>query len=163
MKIAISSDIHDNLVNLKKFLNWSRENKIERIFCTGDICNRETLKFLAENFKEEIFLVKGNVELYEEDYLKSFSNIKYFNKIGIFEIEKYKIGLCHEPFLVDKILEKEDVDYIFYGHTHKPWTEERIGAKIYNPGTLGGVFYKATFAMWDTDKDEVELKILETL
>jgi predicted phosphodiesterase len=54
-------------------------------------------------------------------------------------------------------------DIIFYGHTHKPWIEIKNGIQIVNPGTLGGVFTPATFAVWDTDKREPELKLLASL
>jgi len=54
-------------------------------------------------------------------------------------------------------------DIIFYGHTHKPWIEEKNGVKLVNSGTLGGVFQKATFAVWDTDQDEPELKIIDLI
>ncbi|MFH1192432.1 MAG: metallophosphoesterase family protein [bacterium] len=54
-------------------------------------------------------------------------------------------------------------DYVFYGHTHKPW-EEMVGeCKLLNPGTLAGMFYRATFAVWDTVNNKFSLKILEKL
>ncbi|MCK4745114.1 metallophosphoesterase family protein, partial [Candidatus Parcubacteria bacterium] len=51
MKVAIISDIHDNIPNLKKGLAYCAENNIEKIFCCGDVTNSETLKFLADNFQ----------------------------------------------------------------------------------------------------------------
>jgi len=161
MKIAVISDMHDNLVNLEKFFSWCKIKKIEKIICCGDVTNSETLNILARGFNDKIYLVGGNIELYNEESLKQYPNIKYYGKIGIVEIDKHKIGICHEPFLIDKILEKEKVDYIFYGHTHKPWIEEKDGVKIVNPGTLGGVFQKATFAFMEGKS--LELKILENI
>lgn len=163
MKIVIISDIHDNLPNLCKCLDWCEQENIEKIICAGDVTNSETLKVLAEKFNREIFLITGNAELYEKEELGQYSKIKFFGKIGVFEIEKFKIGLCHEPFWLEKVLEEKNLNYIFHGHTHKPWTEERKSVKIFNPGTLGGVFYKASFAVWDTDSDKVDLKILENI
>jgi predicted phosphodiesterase len=34
---------------------------------------------------------------------------------------------------------------------------------LVNPGNLAGMFYKATFAIYETKTDKLELKILETL
>ena len=62
---------------------------------------------------------------------------------------------------IDKVKKLGHCDIIFYGHTHKPWIEDRGGTSIVNPGTLGGVFQKATFTFWGNDK--LELKILELL
>ena len=163
MRIVIISDIHDNLVNLEKCLDWCKENKIENIICCGDVTNGETLKFLSVNFFSDIYLVQGNVEIYDEDEIKEYGNIKYFGKVGRFELEGKFIGLCHELYLVEKVLKQGKCDTIFYGHTHRPWTSEKHDVKIVNPGTLGGMFEKATFAAWDTKSEKLELKLLDTL
>ena len=64
MKIAIISDIHDNLVNLKKCLDWCGQNGAEAVICCGDVTNGETLAFLRDNFRGPIHLVRGNMEIY---------------------------------------------------------------------------------------------------
>jgi hypothetical protein len=163
MLVAIISDIHDNLVNLKKCLVWCRENNIEKIICCGDITNSETLEYLSNSFSKEIILVRGNMEIYEEGEENNFSNFKYLGRYGVAEIEGKKIGACHEPFLIEKVSGLRDCDFIFYGHTHKPFLEVRDKTQIVNPGTLGGVFQRATFAVWDTENRKLELKLLETL
>lgn len=161
MKIAIFSDIHDNLTNLEKCFNWCKKNSIEEMICCGDVTNSETLKYIADNFPGSIYLVKGNLELYDESEAEAYEKIKYFGDYGITEINGKTVGFCHEPFFIERILKEKKCDIIFYGHTHKPWQENRNGAMSLNPGTLGGVFYKATFAVWDGK--EFELKILELL
>jgi uncharacterized protein len=176
MKIAIISDIHDNLVNLEKCLSWCKNNKIEQLICCGDVTNSETLNYLANNFgirsaatngahanekKGIIYLVAGNAEIYEEKELDNYQNIKYYGKIGIIEINGKNIGICHEPYLIKKILERNECDIIFYGHTHKPWEEEKNGTKLINPGTLSGMFQKATFAVMEDNN--LQLVLLENI
>lgn len=163
MKIVIISDIHDNLVNLEKCLNWCRKNNVKNIICCGDITNSETLKYLADKFKGTIYLVRGNIELYKKQEVERYKNIDYLNKIGQININNKKISFCHEQYLVNEVLKQSHCDIIFYGHTHKPWIEERDGVKIVNPGTLAGLFQKATFAVWDTKNNKLELKILEKI
>jgi uncharacterized protein len=188
MKLAIISDIHDNLVNLEKCLKWSGENQIEKIICCGDVTNSETLGILAvynsplekgaqragcvkDCAQGSVFLVRGNMELYDEDELGVYSNIVDGGRKAVWEIGGKKIGVCHEPFLIKEVFAKKmggvgfqnNIDLIFYGHTHKPWIEDRGGTLIVNPGTLGGVFSRATFAVYDTDKIEPELKILDLI
>ena len=163
MKVAIISDIHDNIANLKKCLAYCAVNSIEKIFCCGDVTNSETLEFLANNFQKEIYLVRGNMEIFDEDEPKKYKNIIYTGRIVRFELAGKKIGLCHEPFLLDYVLKKGECDIIFYGHTHKPWIEKKNNYLFANPGTLGAVFQKATFAVWDLEKQEPELKILEEI
>lgn len=157
MKIAIISDIHDNIVNLKKFLDWSGKKSVDKILCCGDVTNEDTLGFLSEKFFGEIFLVYGNVEIFGEDFAKSLKNVNCLGRTGVIELDGVIVGMCHQPFLIDEVIEKYSPQIIFYGHTHKPWIEDRSSIKVINPGTLGGNWYQATFAFWDTEKKDIKL------
>jgi len=182
-RIAIIADIHDNLVNLEKCLHWCKKHKIEQLICCGDITNSETLKYLAQNFwiksrttnaahtnekKGIIHLVKGNIEIYQENELAQYNNIKYYGKTGRLEIDGQAIGICHEPYLVEKVLKLGDCDIIFYGHTHKPWESVKNPGELHtapiqliNPGPLGGMFQRATFAVMDGSN--IKLIILDEI
>jgi putative phosphoesterase len=167
MKVAIISDIHDNLANLEKFINWCLANQVEQIICCGDVTSIDTLDFLARKFRQQIYLVRGNMEIYDQDEIENITkvrvNINFLGRTAIIDLDNKKVGLCHEPFLIDEVNKLDKCDIIFNGHTHKPWIEVKNNIKIVNPGTLGGVFQKATFAVWDTDQDEPELKVLELI
>ncbi|MHB8903503.1 MAG: metallophosphoesterase family protein [Patescibacteria group bacterium] len=165
MILAIISDIHDNLANLEKCLNWCKKNKVAKIICPGDITNSETLNYLSNNFKGEIFLVSGNAELYEESELKLYKNINYGGEFFIFKIENLNIGLCHRPEITNKIMAsaKIKLDFIFHGHTHQPWLKNKGATIIVNPGNLAGEFNEATFAFLDTASRKLELKVLAEL
>jgi len=161
MKIVILSDIHDNETNLNKCLKWCKENNVEQIICLGDVTNSQSLKKLA-SFSGSIHLVKGNAEIYNSEEVKVYENIVFYGRVGVFELEGIVIGLCHEPFLFERLL-RRGVSIIFYGHTHKPWIEEKNKVKFVNPGTLNGMFARSTFAYWDTEKKELQLKGLDEL
>lgn len=165
MLLVIISDIHDNIPNLEKCLNWCRQNKVANLICCGDITTIESARYLAQNFPGEIFVVEGNAEIYQESDLKKFKNINYCGAIGINEIAGLNIGFCHEKQKVEKIKELSpfSLGFIFYGHSHKPWLEKDGATIISNPGTLSGVFNSATFAVLDTEKKNLELKILADL
>ena len=163
MYIAIISDIHDNLITLKKCLSWCDKNNIDRLICCGDITNSETLKYLANRFAGPIHLVRGNMEIYDEDEVEQYKNIKYYGRTGRIKLAGQQIGLCHEPYLIDKVMKSGACAIIFYGHTHKPWIAEKNNINLVNPGTLSGTFQKATFATWNTDTGQLELKLLENL
>jgi putative phosphoesterase len=164
MLIAIISDIHDNLVNLNICLNWCKTNGVTKIIFCGDTTTLETIKNLAR-FNGEIFIVRGNIELFEASELKKFPNLTYYGEIGILDLGGLRLGLVHEPKKILLLLKSADPqpDYIFYGHTHQPWLEQRQGLKIVNPGNLAGTFYQATFATLDTVSRKLELKILAQL
>jgi len=165
MLIAIISDIHDNLLNLEKCLSWCRNNKIKKIICCGDVCDSDTLKFLSQNFTNDIFLVEGNGETFIEDDLKDLKNIKYKSLAGSEKISGLYLGFCHQNKDLDKIkkLDSQDFDFIFFGHTHKPWIEKRGKTFLTNPGNISGTFYQATFAVLNTENKKLDLKILAHL
>lgn len=171
MKIAIVSDTHDNMDNLKKVLDYLAKNKIKKIIYLGDICQEETLEYLLRKFNGEIYVVLGNAETFQIKNLKlkvknNKSNLKICNQMGIFEIDKIKIGFAHSPKYIQKLI-KDKPEYIFYGHTHKPWVEakEYRGKKmiIANPGNLLGQPYQATFAILDTKNKRLKLEIISQI
>jgi len=157
MKIVIISDIHDNVVNLQKCLKWCAKNSVDEILCCGDVANSETLKVLSASFANTIRLVEGNAELFYGEEVEQYKNIKHYGKIGYFEIDEFKIGMCHENFLIEKVMERKNVNIVFYGHTHEPWIKSEGNVKIVNPGALGGGFNKATFAFWETKQKSIKL------
>ncbi len=165
MLIAVISDIHDNIPNLAKCLDWCRHNKVKKIIFCGDTTTEETLSYLAREFSGEIFMVSGNGELFEPDRLNSYRNISYHGRAGYQELDGCPIGFCHEPVNIKKVLtlSSQTPDFIFYGHTHQPWLDKRGPMIVANPGNLSGTFHQATFAALDTESGKLELKILAEL
>ncbi len=166
MKIAIISDTHDNVPNLEKALKWMKENKIEQLIHCGDLCAPSILiSTLAPNFDGPIHMVFGNVEDRDLTPQKAadFSHVTHYGDQAEVEIDTKKIAFVHFPDKAKELAQSGNYDLVFYGHNHKPW-EEKVGeTRLINPGTLGGLFQKATFAVYDTETDELELKILEKL
>jgi putative phosphoesterase len=165
MLIAIISDIHDNLANLAKGLDWCKEKEVAKIICLGDIVSLSTVSYFAQNFPGEIFLVGGNADLYRETDLKIFPNINYAGLIGYVEVGGLSFGFCHEPQRLKKLIADAPakLDFIFYGHTHRPDLKKYDNVLSANPGSLGALPPAATFAVLDTATKNLELKILAKL
>jgi len=164
MKVAIISDIHDNLVNLEKCFRWCGENKIEVLLCCGDVTNNETLEIIANDFTGKIYLVKGNADFWDDKDTAAFKQITYLGRDGgLVALGGKRIGLCHEPKLIADLIRLKRPDIVFFGHTHQPWESVEDSVKIVNPGTLSGMFFKTTFAAYDTATDDLQLIILETI
>jgi len=167
MKIAIISDTHDNLTNFKKALFWAEKEKIKTILHCGDIGSVDFLKKAAEDFSGKIHLVLGNMDEFSKiprEYSR-VENEKIILEGEIGEVKKggKKIAFCHFKDQAKKLVFCDKYDLVFYGHTHKPWEEKVGNCRLVNPGNLAGIFYKATFATYDTQSDNLELKILEKL
>jgi uncharacterized protein len=161
MKIAIIADIHDNIANLEKCISWCRSQDITKAICVGDVTNAETLKIIAENFSA-IYLIRGNMDIYEEGEEEKFENIKFYGRSGVAEIAGQRVGICHEPGFIAGLL-TQNCSIIFYGHTHKPWIEEKGKVMTINPGNLGAVFQRASFAVWEPENGKIDLKLLELI
>lgn len=161
MKIAILSDSHDNLANLEKFLSLVKGEKINFLIHCGDVCNGETLRKIRKDFRGEVFLCLGNADIKESILgLRDNPKIKVFKDFGEIEIDKLKIGFCHNRNLAKKFFETKKYDFVFYGHSHRPSLKEKGGLILANPGTIASLFFKATFAILDTETKNLSLKIL---
>ncbi|HRY63386.1 MAG TPA: YfcE family phosphodiesterase [Patescibacteria group bacterium] len=166
MLLAIISDLHDNLANLEKFLTFAKANQVEELFVLGDLCAPATLKHvLAPGFAGKIHLVYGNVcdRETEMTVAKSLPNVIHYGDLAEFTIDGKKIALTHYPNIAKELAATNKYDFIFYGHSHKPWIEQIGQTTLANPGTLAGMFSKATFALWNTSTNKLELKILELI
>lgn len=164
MKIAIIADIHDNIHNLNIFLDKIKNKDIDKIIVCGDACSIETMQVLSKNFKNEIIVIQGNADYYNNKDLKQLKNIKDLGRYGVANIQNKRVGICHEQTFIKNIINnKNKVDILFYGHSHKAWISDYQGVKIINPGTLGGVFQLASFAIWDIDKKSIKLELIDKL
>lgn len=158
MLIAIASDLHDNLANWEIFNEQIKKQGVNILLFCGDLCNDDTLRHVAKSFFGEIYIIAGNGELYHKNTIEKLSNVNHLGKSGSINLKKLKIGLVHEPNLQADLEKKfPQLDYIFYGHTHRPWIENRKTLIMANPGTLGGMFYPATYATLNIVSREIKL------
>lgn len=103
----------------------------------------------------------GNADnIYQFD-LKDYqisSKVKVFKDVGKIELAKKKIAFIHYPWEARKLVSKYDI--VFYGHTHMPWQKKVGNCFLVNPGNAAGIVFKPTFAVYDTEDNELELKII---
>ena len=188
MKIAIISDTHGNVANFRKAVGWLNNQEIQIILHCGDIGNPESLKESLVDFKGEFFGVFGNMDKDFKILIEEYNKIPRVEiKEDIFEKViggnppshkasegQRKIAFTHFPDEAKKLAQSGKYNLVFYGHTHRPW-EEKVPVRrssesegggecrMINPGELAGQFNKPTFAIYDTETDNLELKILEKL
>lgn len=160
MLVAIISDIHNNEVNLQKVLEYCKEKEIDTIICCGDLASDETLELMNDNFSGTIHYTFGNMD---NEQLRSFKfadqyrNTILYKDFGETVIDKKRIAFVHFPEDARVLAGSQKYDFVFYGHTHKPW-EEMIGdCKVLNPGNVAGEVYLPTFAVWNTTDVKFEL------
>ena len=166
MKIAIISDSHDNVTNLEKLIEWLNKNKISILIHAGDLCAPGVLvKTLAPEFKGQIHMISGKVhdDATLEKVASQFSNVKYYGEKGEIEIENKKIALVHFKEEAEKLVAENKYDLVVFGHTHQSEIQKINQTQLVNPGTVGGLYNKATFVIYDTDTEKLEIKELDNL
>ncbi|MCU0653325.1 MAG: metallophosphatase family protein [Candidatus Pacebacteria bacterium] len=166
MKIAIISDTHDNLARLGKFLAYAANNSIEAVVHCGDIAEGETLGYLAKNFDGKIYAAFGNM-CYRDSVRRSAKKlgdkVALFEDFGQVELDGLNLGFCHFIEEAKRNCKTNRFDFVFYGHSHKPWMEQFENCILANPGNLAGLIFKSSFAVLDTSTKKLELKITDQL
>ncbi len=160
MQIAITSDIHNNEVNLEKVLRYCAEQEIKTLICCGDLTSKEVLDLMNDNFSGIIYYTFGNAdyaELRKLDSENKYRKTFLFKNFGEAKIDNKKIAFVHFPQKARKLAETGKYDFVFYGHTHKPWEETIESCKMLNPGNVAGEIYLPTFAIWNTENDNFKL------
>ena len=166
MKIAIISDSHDNVTNLEKLIEWLNRNKISILIHAGDLCAPGVLKkTLAPEFKGQIHMIAGNVhdDATLEKVASQFSHVKYYGEKGEIEIDSKKIAFVHFKEEAEKLVAENKYNLVIFGHTHQSEIQKIKKTQLVNPGTMGGLYNKATFVLYDTKTEEIKIKELDNL
>ena len=166
MRIAVLSDIHDHLDNLKKVLEDFKKQKVQAIFFCGDLISPFTTGVLAEA-ELPTYAVLGNND---EDHIgmmkKGGKKITWFHlsqEFGEMKVGDKKIAFCHYPKLGELLAKSGEYDAVFYGHTHNVHKEKFGKTLLLNPGAVCGINFeksdydKATYAIFDTEENSAEI------
>ncbi|HDN01927.1 MAG TPA: YfcE family phosphodiesterase [Candidatus Bathyarchaeota archaeon] len=100
------------------------------IFHAGDITSPRFLESLREYGK--VYAVRGNMDPPELSKLPEFL---------IVSIGSVKIGMVHRVSSLGgkqyalNLMDKNDIDLLIYGHTHRPSLYRRKGFTLLNPGS----------------------------
>ena len=156
MKIAVLSDIHDNIWKLEEVLEGLGEAQ-ELIFC-GDFCAPFSLGMLAEGFRGPIHVVFGNNDgdkLLLSQVAAKAGNVTLHGEFAELELGGRKIAAIHYPAIAAGLAASGRYDLVCCGHSHK-YEANRVGRTLLlNPGEVMGRFGLSTYAIYDTETGEV--------
>ena len=161
MKIAILSDIHDHVWNLKKALNVPELQATEAMLCCGDLCAPFIIKLLGQGYTNPIHLVFGNndgdVNAINAT-AEHFPNIQIHGETFQGELGGRRIAMNHYPDIAKVLAEQGNHEVVCYGHNHtlvsNVWTDSTL---LINPGPIMGYHggqlkdIPATFLILETD------------
>ena len=153
MKIAIFSDVHDNLSSLTRaFSYFETENIRKAIFC-GDFCSPIVAKVMG-SFRGDIHCVFGNGDG-DRFTVARVANTESRNLIlhgeyAEIEVEGRRIAINHYPLLGRALAHTGDYDAVFSGHTHIASKEYVKNCLWLNPGEVMGWKATPTIACYET-------------
>ena len=174
MRIAILSDIHDNVWKLTPALKFLRKQNTDALIFCGDLCSPFVVGLLRDEkngFPGPIHIVFGNndADLYRITLLAVPDRLTFHGELAelVVEDEQLKrfsetsargkrIGVNHFNYLARPMAASGRYDVVFYGHNHR-YRHERFGEiDVINPGAIMGYdpavkdTIPATFVIYDT-------------
>jgi len=167
MKIAVISDIHDNIWNLQKALAMPELQATEAMLCCGDLCSPFVINLLGHAYSRPVHIVFGNndgdVAAIIEN-AKKYSNIhihgEYFRSL----LGESTLAMNHYPNKARAIAENGGFDIVCYGHNHTVVIDEMVSnTLLINPGAIMGYHggglrdIPATYLILDTDLPKAEV------
>ena len=156
MRIALLSDIHDNIWRLEEVLPRLKEAQA-LVFC-GDFCAPFTLKMLAEGFQGPVHVVFGNNDgdkLLLCRVAAQAGNVTLHGEFAELELGRRRIAATHYPEIARGLAASGHYDLVAFGHTHEYLCEQVGQAVLLNPGEVMGRFGLSTWAIYDTETGQV--------
>jgi putative phosphoesterase len=154
VKIAILSDIHDNIWKLETLLEGLEADVL--IFC-GDFCAPFTLAQIGEGFDGPVHVVFGNNDGDQRLLAKVASRFSHVTLHGDFcehELDDRRVAVTHYPKIGKALARGGLYDLVCHGHSHKRLIK-RVGDTLrVNPGEVMGRLGLSTYALYDTVSGE---------
>lgn len=164
MKIAVLSDTHDNIWNVRRALDLIQGENAEFIIHCGDIIAPFVFnEFSAANIP--VHCVFGNNDGDKYLLTKTAGNSKglifLYGTLGEIEAGGFFIAFTHEPVFAEGLAATGKYDLVCFGHTHIA-LQKNIGRTILlNPGDVMGKEDDPGFCIVDTETSAVSRISLE--
>jgi len=159
MKIAILSDSHDNIPNLRDAVSRCNSGGISLLIHCGDLISPFMLEELAR-FGGDVHLIYGNnvgdQHLISQACGTRYPSISHHGVLGVVEAGGRKIAFTHYPQLARGLAARGEFDVVCCGHNHRYLVEEQNASLLVNPGELLGKDAQPSFCILDCDSLTVE-------
>ncbi len=159
MRIAIISDTHDHIANLRAAVTYCNAYNVYMIIHCGDLISPFMLEELAA-FGGAVHLIYGN-NVGDQHLISSacgvkFPSISHHGTLGAVEAGGIKIAFHHYPEIARSFAQQGGFDVVCCGHNHR-YKVEKVGETLLiNPGEMMGKDSDPSFAILDTSTWNVE-------
>ena len=156
MILGIMADTHDNMMTLKKAVDYFNARKVQHVIHAGDFTSPFTFRILKG-------LLSGFTGIFGNNdgdrlLLQKQSEGRVYDQPYLLELANRKIIVMHEHHIIDALAQSSCYDLVIYGHTHTPDIRTVKNTLIINPGEASGWLYgKPTVAVADLSKMTAEI------
>ncbi len=160
MKIAILSDIHDNIWKLASALGEIQH--VDALLCCGDLCSPFVIHQLGRGFPKPIHVVFGNNDgdtFRITANARQYEHLKLHGEIFRGEFDGRRFAMNHFDGIARTLAASGEFDVVCYGHNHV-FDISRIGeCTAINPGAIMGATFSSdgrsadvacTYVVYDT-------------
>jgi putative phosphoesterase len=166
MRIAVISDIHDNVWKLDAALAAVADTAA--MICCGDLCSPFIVHQIGRAYAMPVHIVFGNNDGDQFRITSIAAQYPQFQIHGEFftaEFDGRRVAVNHFDAIARPIVASGQFDAVCFGHNHR-FEIARSGSTLaINPGTLMGAAFGAdgtredvpsTFAIYDTQSGDAE-------
>ncbi|MCX5864072.1 MAG: YfcE family phosphodiesterase [Deltaproteobacteria bacterium] len=159
MRIAIISDTHDHILNLRAAVKYCNAYSVSMIIHCGDLISPFMLDELAR-FSGAVHLIYGNnigdQHVISQSCGLRFPTISHHGILGAVEAGGLKLAFTHYPQLARGIASQGMFDVVCCGHNHRYQVEKVGDCLLVNPGELLGKDEQPGFCILQCETKEVE-------
>ena len=159
MRVAVLSDIHDNLWKLAPALDFVRD--CEAMICCGDLCSPFVIDELGNGFKSDIHIVFGNndADLFRiTAKSKRHPQVRFYGELCEITLGGKRFGINHFDYIAKPLANSGRYDVVCFGHNHEFEITQFQSTLALNPGPIMGAKFGAggrqdvpsTFIVYDT-------------
>ena len=159
MRVAILSDIHDNLWSLAAAVQHARR-AADVLLCCGDLCSPFVIDELAK-FEGDVHIVFGNndADLYRiTSKAAKFQNVHLHGELFQSEIAGRRFAMNHFDYLAKPMAASGMFDVVCFGHNHEIEISRAGDCLLINPGPIMGAKFSSgkwedvphTFVIFDS-------------
>ncbi len=159
MRVAILSDSHDQIMNLRAAVTYCNAYGVSVIIHCGDLISPFMLKELAK-FGGASHLVYGN-NVGDQHLISQFCGTKFpaithHGILGAMEAGGLTFAFTHYPEMARGLASQGSFSVVCCGHNHR-YGVERVGdVVLINPGEMLGAEGPPSFCILETASREVE-------
>ncbi|MGE5647867.1 MAG: YfcE family phosphodiesterase [Acidobacteriota bacterium] len=166
MRIAILSDIHDNIWNLAAALEKAAQ--ADALVCLGDLCSPFVVHQFGLGFAGPVHILFGNND---GDLYRIAANARAYPHVEIHaefyraELGGKRIAAVHYDNIGRPLAASGEFDVVAFGHNHVHELRREGRTLVVNPGPIMGAKFAAdgtaidvpsTFVLYDTVSDTAE-------